>query len=123
MDGEYGLIGKELVSYPSDLLVVFEIVGHLCMVKAFQMTSGNHTGRNGTGGVIHEFIEQVILAREDNGQERLGVMIELTEGLELGQDFKTQEIGLVDNEHGGQFSLSDFHDQGADGSGDFGDGV
>lgn len=123
MDGQDGFVGKELIFYPCNLLMVFEVVGHLCMVKAFQMTSGDHTGRNGTGGVIHEFIEQVILAREDNGQERLGVMVELSEGLELGQDFKAQEIGLVDNEHGDLFSLSDFHDQGADGSGDFGDGV
>jgi uncharacterized protein YjlB len=77
VDGENGLIGKELVFNSGDFLMMFEVVSHFRMVKAFQMTSGYHPGGYGAGGVIHEFIEQVILAWEDDGEYGFGVVIEL----------------------------------------------
>ena len=105
MDGQDGLIGKELVFNPGNLLVVFEISSHLGMVQALQMASGYHSGSDGPGCMIHEFIEQVILTGEDDGQEGLGIVVELAESLELGQNFKPQEVGLIDHQHRGLFSL------------------
>jgi len=71
---------------------VFEIIGHLCVVEAFQMTPVYHTGSNGTGCVVHELIEQVILACEDDGQDRFGVMLELPESLELGRTSRRRRL-------------------------------
>ena len=47
MDGKDGLIGEELIFNAGDLEVVFEVAGHVVMVKAFQMTSGYDSGGEG----------------------------------------------------------------------------
>lgn len=69
MDGQEGLIGKELIFDSGDLQVMFQIAGHVGLAQAFQMASGHDSGGEGPGSVIHEFIEQIIMTGEDGGHE------------------------------------------------------
>lgn len=103
--------------------MMLQVSGHLIMGQSFQMTPSHHSGGDGPGGMVHEFIQQVILACKDKGEEGLGVVVELAQGLELSQDFQAQEIRFVDNKQGCLFSLRDFTDEGADCFGDSRDGV
>ena len=88
MDSEYSLIGKELVFDTCDFQMMFEVSGHIVRFEAFQMASGHNSGGYRTGCMIHELIEQVILASEEDGEYGFGVMVELTDGLDLGEYIK-----------------------------------
>lgn len=65
MGGQDGLIGKELILDAGDLEVVFHVAGHVDLTQAFQMASGDDAGSQAPGRLIHEFIEQIILAGEE----------------------------------------------------------
>jgi len=56
----------------------------------------------------HQIIDEVVLSRQDDGEQRFGIHVELTDGMELGQDFQSHKRGLVDDQDGGLFSLGDF---------------
>jgi hypothetical protein len=86
MDGEDGLIGKERVTDAGDLEMMLEISGHVFGFEAFEMAAGHDSGCHGLGGVIFEFIEQIVLSGEDYSEQRLGVELELGDGLYLGQN-------------------------------------
>jgi hypothetical protein len=56
------------------------------------MRRGRRCGRQEVG--------EVVLARQNDGEIRFGVSLELGEGVELGIDCDPREGGLVDHEHG-----------------------
>ncbi len=58
----------------------------------------------------HQIIDEVVLSCQDDGEQRFGIHIELTDGMELGQDFQSHKRGLVDDQNGDLFSLGDFDD-------------
>lgn len=115
MDGEDGLIGKERVTDTGDLEMMLEISGHIFRFEAFEMAAGHDSGSHGLGGVIFEFIEQIVLSGEDYSEKRLGIELELGDGLYLGQDIIPKETGLVDDEHGHLLALCGIHDLRPDG--------
>jgi hypothetical protein len=73
--------------------------------------------------MIHDFVQEVGLSGEDEREEGFGVEFELAEGLDLGQDFKPQKVGFVNDEDRDLFAEYGLLDLGAYGFGEPGDGV
>jgi hypothetical protein len=99
LDGGHGRLGEELLSDAGDLEMVVEIGVHLLSGDALEMAAGNDSRGEGDGGPVEEEIEEVVLPCEDDGEIGFGVAFELGEGVELGQNFNSQEGGFVDDEH------------------------
>jgi hypothetical protein len=92
---------------PGDFEVVVEVEFHLLAIDAFEVGAGHHPGREGQGGAVEEFIQEVALSGEDHGQEGFGVGLELGEGVEFQEDFQSQQRGLIDDQ--GDFLLFSFY--------------
>ncbi len=99
VDGRYGRLGEELLSDAGDLEMVVEIGVHFLSGDALEMAAGNDSRGEGNGGPVEEEIEEVVLPGEDDGKIGFGVALELGEGVELGQDFDSQEGSFVDDKH------------------------
>jgi len=54
--------------------------------------------------VIEEFVHKGGIAGEDDRGKRFGVEVGLKEGVQVREDLKSHEMGLIDNEHGGFFT-------------------
>lgn len=67
VDGRNGLFGEERLFDAGDFQVVVEVEFHLLAVDPFQMGSGYHSGRKGQRGAVEQFIQEVVLAGEDDG--------------------------------------------------------
>jgi len=99
VDGRHGRLGEELLSDAGDFQMMVEIGIHFLSGDALEMAAGNDSRGEGDGGPVEEEIEEVVLPGEDDGKVRFGVAFELGEGVELGQDFDSQEGSFVDDEH------------------------
>jgi hypothetical protein len=111
VDGGNGLVGEEGLFDPGDFEVVVEVEFHLLAIDAFEVGAGHHPGREGQGGAVEEFIQEVALSGEDHGQEGFGVGLELGEGVEFQEDFQSQQRGLIDDQ--GDFLLFSFYSPGS----------
>jgi len=72
--------------------------------------------------VIHQFVDEGILSTEDEGDQGFGVKVELEQGVELGKDLDTHQVGFVDDQDGLLFLGGDFREEPPKGLGQEGDG-
>ena len=70
MDGQDGLVGEEILTESGDFEMMTEVAGHIFEFEALQMGSSDDAGGQGLGGLIHELVEEVILAGQDHGHGR-----------------------------------------------------
>lgn len=115
MDGQDCLVGKQLFFDAGDFQVMFDVAGHVFVFESFEVAFTDDTRRQWPGGMKHQIVHKIILPGQDDGQQRLGIHVELTEGVELGKDFQPQKRGFVNNQHGRLFSVGDFRDGRFDG--------
>ena len=81
-----------------DFEVMVQVVFHLLGVCSFQMGSGYDAGREGQGGAVEGFVQEVLLAGKDDGQEGFGVGGELGKGMEFLEDLHSEEGGFVNED-------------------------
>ena len=62
------------------------------------MRAADHPGGERGGASVGELVDEAGLPGQDQGQVGLGVLVELTEGVQLGEDLQAQKRGLVDDE-------------------------
>ena len=93
-------IREEVLFDACDFEVVQEVGLHVLEGDAGQMASGHDPGGQGQGGPVYEEVGEVILAGQDDGQDWLGVSLQLSDGVQLGQDLKPEEGGFIDDEYG-----------------------
>lgn len=86
------------------------------------MSSANDAGGQGSGAMIHQFVQEGILSAEDEGDEGFGVEIKLQQRVELGKDLDAHQVGFIDNEDGLLLFGGDFGEKGSEGFGQEGDG-
>ena len=72
--------------------------------------------------MIHQFIDQSILATKDEGNPGFGIEVKLQKGVELGKDLDAHEVGFIEDQDGLLFFGSDFEDKAPEGFGQEGDG-
>jgi hypothetical protein len=72
--------------------------------------------------VIHQFIDEGILSAEDEGNQGFGVKVKLEEGVELGKNLDTHQVGFINDQDGLLFLGGDFREQSSEGLGQEGDG-
>jgi len=63
--------------------------------------------------VVRELVDEVVLARQDDGHDGFGIHVELSNGVQQGKRIESQEVGLVDDEDGGLFQGGDFQQGGS----------
>jgi len=123
MDSGDGLFGEEGLFHPGDVQVVVEVALHILAVHPFEVGPSDHPGREGQRSSVEEFVQEVTLPGEDDGQQGFGVPLELGEGVEFHEDFQSKQRGLIDDQ--GDFLFFPFYgvldlglnDAGHDGSG------
>ena len=89
MDGGDGLFGEEGLFHPGDFQVVVEVALHILAVDPFEVGPSHDAGREGQRSSVEEFVQEVTLAGEDDGQQGFGVSLELGEGVEFHEDFQS----------------------------------
>ncbi len=83
--------------------MVGEILFHFPTGDAFEMKAGQDAGSQRMGSAEDELIDQGALPGQDDGEIGFGVLIELGQGVEFGEDLQTQEGSLIDNQDGFYF--------------------
>jgi hypothetical protein len=86
------------------------------------MRAAYDPGSQGPGAMIHQFIDQSILATKDEGNPGFGIEVKLQKGVELGKDLDAHEVGFIEDQDGLLFFGSDFEDKAPEGFGQEGDG-
>ena len=108
--------------------MVSQVVGHFLPGDALEMAAGDDPGSQGPGGAEDQLIDQGALTGQDDGQVGFGILIELGEEVEFGQDLQTQEGGLIDDQNrldffafieGADFLLDEAGQDGPGGAGFF----
>ena len=108
--------------------VVSQVVGHLLAVYALEMGPGDDSGSQGLGSAEDELIDQGTLTGQDDGQVGFGILVELGEEMEFGEDLQTEERGLIDDQNrfdffafveGADFLLDEAGEDGPGGAGFF----
>jgi len=77
VDGEDGFITEQLLFAAGDFHVVLDIFRHRFVFQAFEVASADDSGRQRPGGVEHELVDGVVLACQDDREQRLGIHVEL----------------------------------------------
>src|SRR5208337_1520053 len=72
-----------------------KIAFHFLSVGPFEMGPRNDPGGQGFGPRIHQLIDKMRLSRQDDGQVRLGIQLELTQSVDLREDFKPEKRGFI----------------------------
>ena len=86
------------------------------------MTAAYDPGSQGPGAMIHQFIDQGILAAEDKWDQGFGVEIELQQGVELGKDLDAHQVGFIDDQDRLLLFGGDFGEKTSEGLGQEGNG-
>ena len=84
MDGGDGLLGEQLRTAAGDSEVVSEVCGHLDSVQRFEASSAEDARCEWPRGVIQQLVHEVVLAAENDGQQRLGIEVHLGVGVHFG---------------------------------------
>ncbi len=77
MDGGDRLFGEEGLFHPGDFQVVVEVALHILSVHPFEVGASHDPRREGQRSSVEEFVQEVTLPGEDDGQEGFGVPLEL----------------------------------------------
>ena len=86
------------------------------------MRAAYDPGSQGPGAMIHQFIDQGILATKDEGDPGFGIEVKLEQGMELGKDLDAHEVGFIEDQDGLLFFGDDFAEEASEGFGQEGDG-
>jgi len=86
------------------------------------MRAAYDPGSQGPGAMIHQFIDQGILATKDEGNPGFGIEVKLEQGMELGKDLDAHEVGFIEDQNGLLFFGDDFAEEASEGFGQEGDG-
>ena len=100
MDRRDGFIAEEVLLTPGDLQMMGEVGGHVITLQGLEVSSSHDAGREWARGVEQELVHEGCLAAQDHGQQRAGIEIALSQGMEFGEDFQTHQMGLVDEKQG-----------------------
>jgi hypothetical protein len=98
MNGSNGLLTEDRMVQSSEAEVMVQVILHALSIHSFEMTSCNHSGGQRQRGSPVEFIQEVILAGQDDGEDGFRVSFELTESVDLGKDFQSQKGSLIQQE-------------------------
>ena len=90
-------VGEEGVLATGDAEMVFDVGGGLLEVEGFEVVADGDALAEGLEGSEAEFVGQVRLAEEDEGEERSSVHVVVEEEAELIEELRGQEVGLVDD--------------------------
>ena len=77
VDGPDGFITEQLLFAAGDFQVVLDIARHIFVFQAFEVASADDSGRQGSGGMEHELVDEVVLASQDDREQRFGIHVEL----------------------------------------------
>lgn len=95
MNGGDGLFAEEGVIYPCNFKMVIQVIRHALSVNSFEVAPCHDTRGQWQRCLPVEFIEQIILSGQDDGKNGLGVSLKLSQGVEFGKHFQSQQRGLV----------------------------
>lgn len=123
VDRRHGIGTEEGLGAPRDREVVGQIVGHVVALEGLHVAPSDDARREGLGGVEEQLVDEVDLAREDDGDEGARVEVGLGDGVELVEDVEPEEMGFVDEEDGSLLLARDVHEEGSDEGDHLGDGV
>ena len=70
---------------------MYEIILHSVKVGALQVTSGHNPGSQRLRGAIGQFVDEVVLTGQDDGQVGFGVFFKLADGMQFSKDLQTQQ--------------------------------
>src|SRR5512139_3761459 len=71
--------------------------------------------------MVHQLVEQGVLSAEDERYQGFGIEIKLQQGMKLGKDFNSHEVGFINDEEGLLFPPRDFRQKRSEGLGEKGD--
>jgi hypothetical protein len=86
------------------------------------MRAAYDPGSQGPGAMIHQFIDQGILATKDEGNPGFGIEVKLQKGVELGKDLDAHEVSFIQDQDGLLFFADDFGEKSSEGFGQEGNG-
>lgn len=87
--------------------MVGEVVGHMIGLEDLHVALADDSGGKGSRGMEQEFVDKGDLAGEDDGHKGSGVEFGLGDGVELVENVESEEMSLVDEEHGDLLSGDD----------------
>jgi len=120
LDGGDGIGGEERLRDAGDLEMVVEVGFHVGPGDAVQMGAGDDSGGEGERGAVEEEVGEVVLAGEDDGEDGVGVGLELGDGVKFSEDLNPEQGSLIDDEDALEFSGGELQDLGADDGGEGG---
>jgi len=100
VDGGDGGVIEEHALHPGNGEVVAQVVVHGFLVDAFEVAFGHDAAGQRQPGSIAQVLDEIGLSGENQGEVGFGVVLELRQGVELGEDLEAKQRGLVDDEHG-----------------------
>jgi hypothetical protein len=94
-------IAEERIVTASDAEVVLDVGGGLLEVEGVEVVADGDALVEGLEGGEAEFVGQLRLAEEDEGEQGGGVHVVVEEKAELIEDIVGEEMGLIDDEEDG----------------------
>src|SRR5210317_2002041 len=88
MDSGYSVLIKKIVFNACDGQVMFEVILHSGKIGALQVAAGHHSGGQGLRRTVGQFVDEVVLSGQDDGQVRLGVFFKLTQRMQFSKYFQ-----------------------------------
>ena len=82
-------------AYSGDVEMVDQVSLHPFPIDALQMTSGHDAGGERRRTRIFHFIDEAGLACQYHGQYRPGILFELAEGMQFGENLQSQQRSFV----------------------------
>jgi hypothetical protein len=111
VDGGDGRFIKEGRFYAGDGQVMLQVHFHILAVDAFQIASGDDSRCQRQRCPVHEFIGEIGLPCHDQGKPWFGILFELAEGMDFGQNLQPQQGGFVNHQDDMDFFATDhLHD-------------
>ena len=103
-----------------DLEMVVEVGFHVGSSDAVQMRSGDDARGERERCAVEEEVCKVVLAGEDDGEDGVGVGMELGDGMKFSEDLDPEQRSLIDDEDALKLSGGELQDLRADDGGEGG---
>lgn len=90
LDGGDGVWGEERLGDAGDLEMVVEVGFHVGSGDAVEMGAGDDSGGERERCAVEEEVCEVVLAGEDDGEDGVGVGMELGDGVKFSEDLNSE---------------------------------
>ena len=123
MNCGHRILSEQLWGAADDRQMMGEVSGHVIALQGLHVAATDHARGEGPRGVKEQLVDQRCLPAQDHGHEGMGIVVQLGEGMQLGENIQAKHVRLIDEQERDLFPAGDLGEKSADKGQHFGSGI